>query len=207
MRFGFLMYPAFEELDLIGPWELATMWQTYSNGPECITVAQSREEIRCAKGLLTRAAATYDDVGRLDYLLVPGGFSAFDEMKNEATLSFVRRCAADGATVLSVCSGTFILLAAGLLAGKKASTNWKVVAMLRQAGVEVVEERYTHDGQIWSSAGVSAGIDMMLAFIAQVAGNDVAWAVQYQCEYFPEGKLYGSPSKLEGAPAYALRLR
>jgi transcriptional regulator GlxA family with amidase domain len=206
MRFGFLMYPGYEELDMIGPWEIATMWQTYAGGPECLTVAQTTTEMRCAKGLLTRAEHTYDTIGKLDYLLVPGGFAAFEEMKNEATLAFVKRCAADGKAVLSVCSGTFILLAAGLLTGVKATTNWKVIGKLREAGVEVIEERHVHDGQIWSSGGVSAGIDMLLAFVAHEAGPEAAWATQYQSEYLPEGKLYGQVSNWDGAPAYARRL-
>lgn len=205
MRFGFLMYPGYEELDLIGPWEIATMWQTYANGPECVTIAETRAEMRCAKGLITRAGLTYADAGALDYLLVPGGFSAFEEMKNPATLEFVRHCAREGKAVLSVCSGTFILLAAGLLDGVRATTNWKVLARLREAGVEVIEERYVHDGRIWSSGGVSAGIDMTLAFVADQAGPEAAWTVQYQSEYLPDGKLYGSVSTWDGAPAYARR--
>ena len=206
MRFGFLMYPGYEELDLIGPWEIATMWKAYAGGPDCVTVAATRNEMRCAKGLLTRAEYSFDSVGDLDYLLVPGGFAAFEEMKNEATLAFVRRCADQGKAVLSVCSGTFILLAAGLLNGVKATTNWKVLAKLREAGVDVVEERYVRDGRIWSSAGVSAGIDMTLGFIAHEAGPQAAWITQYQSEYIPEGKLYGSMREWEGAPAYARRL-
>ncbi len=206
MRFGFLMYPGYEELDMIGPWEIATMWKTYAGGPDCLTVAETTDEMRCAKGLLTRAEHTYETIGKLDYLLVPGGFAAFEEMKNEATLAFVRRCAAEGKAVLSVCSGTFILLSAGLLNGRKATTNWKVIGKLREAGVEIVEERYVHDDKFWSSGGVSAGIDMMLAFVAHEAGSEAAWTTQYQSEYLPDVKLYGSVSNWDGAPAYARRL-
>ncbi len=114
MRFGFLMFPAFEELDLIGPWEMATMWQTYAGGPECLTLAERAGEIRCAKGLRVTADHGFDTVGQLDYLLVPGGFSAFEEAKNPAMIEFVRRAARHARAVLSVCSGSFILQAAGL---------------------------------------------------------------------------------------------
>ncbi|WP_300302694.1 DJ-1/PfpI family protein [Ferrovibrio sp.] len=207
MRFGFLMYPGYEELDMIGPWEIATMWKTYAAGPECVTVAQSRDPMRCAKGLLTAADYTYEDAGKLDYLLVPGGFAAFEEMKNEQTIAFIRACATEAKAVLSVCSGTFILLAAGLLEGVEATTNWKVIDKLREAGVTVIEERYVRDGRIWSSGGVSAGIDMTLALVAHEAGAEAAWITQYQAEYLPEGKLYGSLTTWQGAPAYARRLR
>lgn len=206
MRFGFLMYPGYEELDLIGPWEIAAMWSTYAGGPTCVTVGETTAEIRCAKGLITRPAASFDDVGRLDAVLVPGGFTAFEERGNPATLDFLRRTAGEGATLLSVCSGTFLLHAAGLLDGVRATTNWKVLGALRNAGVSVLEERWVRDGRVWSSAGVSAGIDMMLAFVADRAGAEAAWVTQYQAEYLPDGRLYGSVDTWDGAPAYARRL-
>ncbi|MBM3271578.1 MAG: DJ-1/PfpI family protein, partial [Candidatus Sericytochromatia bacterium] len=201
MRFGFMMYPGYEELDMIGPWEIATMWKTYAGGPECLTVAQTTDEMRCAKGLLTRAETTYDDVGQLDYLLIPGGFATFEEIKNPRSVAFVKEQARGAKAVLSVCTGTFLLHVAGLLEGRKAATNWKMVGKLREIGVDVVEERYTRDGPIWSSAGVAAGIDMLLAFIAHEAGPEAAWTTQYQSEYIPEGKFYGPLSAWANAPA------
>lgn len=202
MRFGFMMYPGYEELDLIGPWEMATMWKTYAGGPDCVTVAQTRDEMRCAKGLLTRADATYADVGQLDYLLIPGGFATFKELENPVSVDFIREQAKAARAVLSVCTGTFLLQAAGLLAGRQAATNWKMVSRLRELGVDVVEQRYVRDGSIWSSAGVSAGMDMLLAFIAHEASPTAAWTTQYQAEYIPEGKVYGPLSAWENAPGY-----
>lgn len=208
MRFGFLMYPGYEELDMIGPWELATMWKAYAGGPDCVTVAQTTQEMRCAKGLLTRAHHSYADVGQLDYLLIPGGFATFGEIKNPVTVDFVRQQAKGAKAVLSVCTGTFLLQAAGLLdGGVKVATNWKMIATLRESGVEVIEERYVQDGSIWSSAGVAAGMDMLLAFIAHEAGPEAAWATQYQSEYLAEGKLYGAVADWGNAPGYARRLK
>lgn len=207
MRFGFLMYPGYEELDMIGPWELATFWKTYAAGPDCVTVSQAAEEMRCAKGLYTRAQHTYADIGQLDYLLIPGGFATFEEIKNPVTVDFIRQQAEGAKAVLSVCTGSFLLHVAGLLKGDvKVATNWKMIKRLRDEGVTVIEERYVHDGKIWSSAGVAAGMDMMLAFIAHEAGADAAWATQYQCEYVPEGKLYGAVADWKGAPGYAQKL-
>jgi transcriptional regulator GlxA family with amidase domain len=205
-RFGFLMFPGFEELDLIGPWEMATMWQAYAKGPNCVTVAARRDEIRCAKGLRVLPEHDVASVGALDYLLVPGGFSAFDGAKNADTLAFVRDRAAGAKAVLSVCSGSFILLAAGLLAGRRATTHWKAIAGLRAAGVQVQEERFVHDGVLWTSAGVSAGIDMMLAFIAAEAGEQAAYLTQLNAEYYPDGQHHGSPQTHPEAPAYIRRL-
>jgi transcriptional regulator GlxA family with amidase domain len=206
LRFGFLMFPAFEELDLIGPWEMATMWQAYAGGPECITVAEHRDEIRCAKGLRVRAEHDFASVGRLDYLLVPGGFSAFEQAKNPRLLAFVREAAGTARAMLSVCSGSFILQAAGLLDGRRATSHWKALDGLRALGVAVQEERFVHDGPVWTSAGVSAGIDMLLAFIADQAGEQAAAVTQLNAEYFPDGRRHGSPQTHPQAPAYIRRL-
>lgn len=205
MRFGFLMYPAFEELDLIGPWEMATMWRDYAKGPECVSVAQRRGEVRCAKGLRVMADHDYGSVGALDYLLVPGGVSAFEEQKNPATLEFVREQARGAKAVLSVCTGSFILQAAGLLEGRRATSHWKTLTALRKLGVEVVEERFVRDANLWTSAGVSAGIDMLLAFIAQEADEAAAHTVQMFSEYYPDGRVYGEPGLHPEAPGYVRR--
>jgi transcriptional regulator GlxA family with amidase domain len=202
LRMGFLMFPDFEELDLVGPWEIATMWQAYAGGPQCVTVAEQRAEIRCAKGLRVLPEHDFASVGALDYLLVPGGFSAFDEAKNPQTLAFVRAVAARSRAMLSVCSGSFILQAAGLLDGRRATSHWKALDSLRALGVEVVEQRYVQDGALWTSAGVSAGIDMMLAFVADQAGEAEACTTQLNAEYYPDPRRYGSPQTHPQAPAY-----
>jgi transcriptional regulator GlxA family with amidase domain len=77
--------------------------------------------------------------------------------------------------------------------------------MLRDAGVDVVEERYTHDGPLWTSAGVSAGIDMLLAYIAHTQGEEVASQVQLNAEYYPEGRIYGSARDAQPVAAYIQR--
>jgi transcriptional regulator GlxA family with amidase domain len=105
--------------------------------------------------------------------------------------------------VLSVCTGSFVLHAAGLLEGKRATTHWASLARLRALGnVTVVEERYVHDGNVWSAAGVSAGIDLMLAFIASVAGVESAGKVQFAAEYYPSGIRYGGFEAHAQAPSY-----
>lgn len=205
-RIGFLAFPGVEELDLVGPWEMATMWQTYAGGPACVTVAEAAGPLRCAKGLGIVADHDFTSCPPLDALVVPGGFAAFDEMRNERLVGFVGAVAARGAPILSVCSGAFILLAAGLLAGRRATTHWKAIANLREAGIEIVEERWVHDGPIWSSGGVSAGIDLLLAFIAETAGAEAAGIVQHNAEYYPAGMAYGTLHREQGMPAYMRQL-
>ena len=205
--FGFLMFPEFEELDLVGPWEMATMWGAYAGGPRCLTVAAHAGPMRCAKGLSVAADHGFGDCPPLDYLLVPGGFSAFDAMNDPPTLDFVRRQARDARAVLSVCTGSFILAAAGLLAGRTATTHWKALPKLAEVpGVTVRQDRYVHDGNVWTSAGVSAGIDLLLAFIAEQDGPDVAGVVQFNAEYYPDRVLHGTAHRVDHAPAYVKAL-
>jgi transcriptional regulator GlxA family with amidase domain len=205
-RLGFLAYPGVEELDLVGPWEMATMWRDYAHGPECVIVAEQAGALRCAKGLTIVPDHVFSTCPPLDALLVPGGFAAFDEMKNERVVAFVRASAGTGKHILSVCSGSFILLAGGLLEGRQATTHWKVLDRLREAGVVVVEERFVRDGNIWSSGGVSAGLDLMLHFIAETAGVEAAGAVQHNAEYYPSHHVYGSMHRGLGMPGYMANL-
>lgn len=201
--FGFLIYPGVEELDLVGPWEMATMWKTYADGPGCVTVSQSGGPMICAKGLKIAADHSFADCPRLDYLLVPGGFAALEEAKNPEVVDFVARQATEGEHMLSVCTGSFILEAAGLLRGRKATTHWKLLPKMREIdGVEAVEERFVRDGNVWTSAGVSAGIDLTLAFIAAVAGEQSASIVQYNAEYYPDGRVYGTAHQALQGSAY-----
>lgn len=205
MNFGFLIYPGVEELDFQGPWEMVGMWHKYAGGPAPSLVARSLDPVRCAHGMRVLPDTDFAAAGEFSQLLVPGGFAAFEEMHQTDISAFMRRQALAGATLMSVCSGSFILLGAGLLAGRRACTNWKVVDRLRAAGIDVVEERYTHDGSVWTSAGVSAGIDMLLAYIAATQGEGVASSVQLHAEYFPEGRVYGHCREAQPVPSYVAR--
>jgi transcriptional regulator GlxA family with amidase domain len=202
--FGILAFDGVEELDLVGPWEALTMWSKVADGPQdCFVVAESRRPISCANGLSINPHASFDDCPRLDCLLVPGGQGTRREVENQVLVEFVGRQAAHCASILSVCTGAFILYAAGLLHGRKVTTHWASLDRLRGLGdLEVVEQRFVQDGRIWSSAGVSAGIDMMLAFIKSEAGEDAAGKVQFSAEYFPSTVRYGGFENHRQAPAY-----
>lgn len=207
MNFGIVIFPEVEELDFVGPWEMLTMWSKLAAGPKnCVVVAEKREPVKCAKGLSVNPHVSFADCPPLDYLLVPGGMGTRREVDNPAMLRFLAVQAPGCEALLSVCTGAFVLHAAGLLSGKTATTHWGSLDRLRALGdVNVVEERFVRDGNVWSSAGVSAGTDLMLAFIAHTAGEEAASRVQLQAEYYPAGTVYGSTASHERAPAYVRR--
>jgi transcriptional regulator GlxA family with amidase domain len=204
MNFGVVVFPQAEELDFVGPWEMVTLWKQVAEGPEsCLIVAERNEPVLCAKGLSVNPHVSFAECPALDFMLVPGGQGTRTQVSNPRMIEFVATQARTCKAVLSVCTGSFVLHAAGLLSGKKATTHWGALDRLRALGdVQVVEERFTRDGKIWCSAGVSAGIDLALRFIAEFAGADAAGKVQFAAEYFPSGSVYGDYQRDARAPAY-----
>ena len=204
MNFGVLVFPDAEELDFVGPWEMIVMWQKVAGGPEhCLIVAETMAPVVCAKGLSVNPHASFENCPPLDVLLVPGGQGTRREVNNAVLVDFVARQARTCSSVLSVCTGSFVLHAAGLLAGRRATTHWGSLDRLRALGdVQVIEERWVRDGNVWSAAGVSAGIDLVLAYIAATAGEDAAGRVQFAAEYYPSDRVYGSYTSDPRAPTY-----
>lgn len=204
MNFGILIFPDVEELDFVGPWEMVRVWSLLADGPEkCFIIAESMAPVRCAKGLSVNPSITVADCPQLDILLVPGGQGTRKEVDNAVVIRFIEEQAKNCRAILSVCTGSFMLDRAALLSGKKATTHWASLDRLRALGdVTVVEERFVRDGKIWSSAGISAGIDLTLAVIADLAGDEVAGKVQLRTEYYPSSLRYGSAHAGEGAPRY-----
>lgn len=204
MNFGVLIFPDVEELDFVGPWEMVRMWSMVAQGPEnCLIVAEQEGPVTCAKGMMVVPHVTIDACPPLDFLLVPGGQGTRREVENRRLIEFISRQAESCKAVLSVCTGAFLLHRAGMLSGRKATTHWASLDRLRALDdVTVVEKRFAKDGFVWSSAGVSAGIDMTLAFIAEVSGEEAAGQVQLRAEYYPSAELYGGPGIHSQAPRY-----
>jgi transcriptional regulator GlxA family with amidase domain len=186
MNFGILIFPGVEELDFVGPWEMISTWERMASGPRCKIIAQESRVIECAKGLWVTPHHSFENCPPLDYLLVPGGPGTGKEVTNNVLLDFIKKQAAGCQAILSVCTGAFILHAAGLLTGLHATTHRNSLNRLRAFGdVKVVEERYVRDGKIWTSAGVSAGMDLSLAFIEAISGSKIAEQVREWTEYYP----------------------
>ena len=186
---GILLFDDAEELDWAGPWEVFTMARR--EGDEVVTVAGSLAEslapVRCAKGLRVLPDHTFADAPALDVLVVPGGAGRRREVDNPVLLDWIRTVAPGCTWVTSVCTGAFLLHAAGLAAGKRVTTHWRSIDELRGLpDVEVLEEiRHVQDGNLVTAAGVSAGIDMALWVVGQLYGVEHARGTQRAMEYDP----------------------
>lgn len=207
MEIHFLAYDNVEELDLAGPWEFAGLLAERGHFAPPRLVTLNARNPAGANGLRFAADLHYGDAGIPDVAVLPGGSGARAAMLDQGVLDYMQRLGRGCHSVLSICTGSYLMQKAGLLRGRKATSHWAFLQHLRgDPDVEVVEERFVRDGNIWTSAGVSAGMDMMLAFIAETFGESVAADVQLEAEYFPSRRVYGRPFDRADVPAYIRRL-
>jgi putative intracellular protease/amidase len=209
MDIAILIYERFTALDAVGPYEVL------SRLPDA-RVRFVAEHARVGglpvstdtRQLALLAGATLDELAHPEIVVVPGGPGQAALMDDGPVHEWLRAAHSTSAWTTSVCTGSLILAAAGLLAGKRATSHWLALEELRALGVEVVPERVVFDGKIVTAAGVSAGIDMALALAARIAGPDVAQAIQLGIEYDPQPPFdAGSPSKAPAQIVEALRAR
>jgi len=185
---GILVFPGVEELDFVGPWEVFKVMRMLLEADDrVVTIAQSRECLECAKGLRILPDHDFEDAPALDVLIVPGGLGTRTERSNKVLVDWLRKVGESSSWVTSVCTGALLLYEADFLRGKRVTTHWSVIGVLRdECGLEVVEGvRFVHDGKVVTSAGVSAGIDMALWLVGQLRGIEVARRVQHWMEYQP----------------------
>ena len=189
MEIGILLFDRVEELDCMGPYEI--LGAAEDRRPEDIkvkTYAMDGLEITCNKRMKLVAHALCADAPQLDVLLVPGGNGSRAASENPALIEWIQRQAKGAKWVTSVCTGARILQAAGLIDGKRITTFHDAIPELRAAGraSEVLDDvRYVQDGNLVTSAGVSAGIDMTLWLLGQLTSPAFAREVQAYVEYFP----------------------
>ncbi len=191
---GILVFDDVEELDFVGPLEV--FGQAQHLGADCnvLLVGAEEREIRCRYGLRMRPEVGLAACPRLDLLLVPGGPGARTHARqNPAILEFIRR---HEGSVASVCTGALVLASAGLLDGRRATTHWSALDLLRATpGVHVEEGmRMVFDGRIASAAGVSAGIDLSLALVERNWGAELAREVAHRIEWDGAGQWQGALS-------------
>lgn len=196
MEIAILLYDGVTALDAIGPYEVLHM------APDATVkfVATQPGLIRTDFGMLNlNADYALADVPKPDILLVPGAPDPGAAIGDEATLEWLRAAHATTTWTTSVCTGALVLGAAGLLAGRRATTHWMALDALGQFGAQPVSERVVRDGKLMTAAGVSSGIDMALSLVVEQWDKATAQEIQLIIEYDPEPPLQaGSPDK---APA------
>jgi putative intracellular protease/amidase len=187
------LYPAITALDAVGPYDVLSRIP----GNEVVFVARERGEYRTDQASLgVTADASFDEVTATDILVVPGGFGSRPLMKDATHLDWVRAVHETTTWTTSVCTGSLLLGAAGLLDGLDATTHWASYDLLASTGAIPTAERVVERGKIITAAGVSSGIDMALTLTAHVGGDDVAKAIQLSIEYDPQPPFdCGSPAK------------
>jgi len=192
MKIAIVLYEDMTALDAIGPYEVL------SRLPEADVafVAESAGPVKTDTGFLQLVAtAGIDEVDRADILLVPGGPGDQAMRENRRMLDWIAGIHRTTQWTTSVCTGSLILAAAGVLAGIRATTHWASLDTLRELGAEPIHGRFVASGKILTAAGVSAGIDMALHLAGLVAGDDYAKALQLGIEYDPQPPYdAGSPS-------------
>jgi cyclohexyl-isocyanide hydratase len=194
-RSGMLVFPNLTQLDLTGPYEILARLPRSAT----LLISKTADPVRSEHGLAILPNATFDTCGRLDLLLVPGGGGINPLLEDAETLAFVRRTAAAARYVVGICTGSLVLGAAGLLHGKRAGTHWMSRDLLAAFGAVPVAERVVVDGNLFTGGGVTAGIDVALRVVAEIAGRETAEAIQLGVEYDPQPPFAaGSP---ETAPA------
>ncbi len=195
-----LLFDQLAAQDAVGPYEVMRNvpdWEVHF-------AAQRKGEIRAEGGLGLIADLSVEEVDSADILLVPGGVGNRPLLAEEGLLSWLGRIDATTKWTTSVCTGSLVLGAAGLLEGKRATSNWLYLDALRRYGADPVGGRFVEDGKLITAAGVTAGIDMALHLVAQEVGPEVAQAVQLGIEYDPDPPFdSGSPEK---APAEIVEL-
>jgi transcriptional regulator GlxA family with amidase domain len=198
MQIAIVLYPGFTALDFIGPYE-SLRWLPDA---EVRFVWHEPGPIVADSGVLIIAAThSFDETPAPDIILIPGGFSTMEHARDDRVLSWVRQAHESATWTTSVCSGSIILAAAGLLTGRRATSHWAALSALKALGVTPVgDERIVREGRIVTCAGVSAGIDLGLWLTGQIGGEARAKAIKLSMEYDPQPPIdSGHMSKASAA--------
>jgi transcriptional regulator GlxA family with amidase domain len=190
MRIGIALFDGAEELDFAGPWEVLASWakNVPDDGVEVLTLARTRDPIRCAKGLRVLPDTDWASAPELDVLVYPGGIGTRRDLADAAVLDWLRSIAAAGALMTSVCTGALVYAAAGLLRDRPATTHWGSLSLLAEIDPTIrvrPDDRFVDDGTIITAAGVSAGIDMALHLIARLHSIERAREIRRYIQYDP----------------------
>ncbi|KTR90117.1 DJ-1/PfpI family protein [Pantoea dispersa] len=178
---GLLLFPALTQLDLTGPFEV------FSRAPDTKVhlIWKNLDLVVSDRGMAIQPTTTFDACPALDIICIPGGPGQINLMEDEEVLSFIRAKSKQAKLVTSVCTGSLVLGAAGLLEGYKATTHWASLDQLALLGAEPVNERVVRDRNRITGAGVTSGIDFALSVVSEMFGPDIAQNIQLHMEYDP----------------------
>lgn len=194
VHFVLLLFPGITQLDLTGP----AQFFSAAPGATVHLVARTREPVPTDAGFSIVPTVDFASSPAADVLVIPGGQGAFDLLDDAETLEFVRAQASAARFVTSVCTGAFLLGAAGLLVGRRATTHWNSHALLALLGADPVSSRVVRDGNIITGGGVTAGLDFALTVLAELYGPETARAIQLGFEYDPHPPFdAGNPRRPE----------
>jgi len=202
MHIGILIFPAVTQLDATGPAQVLAR----TPGATLHMIWKTRDPVKTDAGFSIVPTTTFADCPQLDVICIPGGAGQIDLMNDAETLAFVAAQGAKARYVTSVCTGSLVLGAAGLLNGYKSACHWASRDLLAAFGAIPVAERVVRDRNRFSGGGVTAGIDFGLTLLAELAGDEVAQSVQLGLEYDPQPPFQsGSPEK--AGPVRTARVR
>jgi transcriptional regulator GlxA family with amidase domain len=188
---GISLFDGAEELDAVGPFEVLAAWtrQWPDDGWRVVTMSQSGDDVTCAKGLTIVPSHSWGSAPPLDVVVYPGGQGTRAQLRDPVVLDWVRGKQATGALMTSVCTGSLVFAAAGLLANRPATTYWNALGLLQELDATIElrpDDRWVDSGAVITAAGVSAGIDMALHLVHRLAGLDRARDVRRYIQYDPE---------------------
>lgn len=204
LQIGILVFPGVQQLDLTGPYEV------FASLPEAKVhlIWKDRAPLTSATGLVLGPTMTFRECPALDVLCVPGGGGVNALLEDTEVLDFLRAQAKQARYVTSVCTGSLVLGAAGLLKGRRATTHWFSHDFLETFGAIPVHGRVVRDGNLITAGGVTAGIDFGLAVVAELVGQAAAEAIQLGLEYAPEPPFNaGTPEQAPSAVLAAVKDR
>ncbi|MGX7708964.1 DJ-1/PfpI family protein [Methylobacterium sp. Gmos1] len=191
---GFLIFPKVTQLDLTGPAQVLSRVP----GAKVHLVWRAIEPIETDVGFTINPTITFEDCPQLDVVCAPGGFGVVDQLNDGTTMDFLRRQAAGARYVTSVCNGSLLLGAAGLLTGYKSACHWMWRHYLTQFGAEPVAARVVRDRNRISGGGVTSGIDFAFSLASELAGEEAARMIQLGLEYDPQPPLDSGSSDKAG---------
>jgi transcriptional regulator GlxA family with amidase domain len=190
-QIGIFIFDDVEELDAVGPWEVLAAWAIMhpEDGYEVSFISADGKPVMAAKKLTLTPHHSVSDAPPLDILLHPGGFGTRRLMRDPAHLEWVTGLAASTELMTSVCTGSLVYAAAGLLRNRPATTHWSALDLLKELDPTIdvrPDDRWVDDGTVITSAGVSAGIDMSLHLVQRLAGTARASEVKREIQYDPQ---------------------